>query len=184
MNWEASFIEKCRKWVKYESEKEATYLKWDKAVRARNEKRELAWKGYLKKMKRYLQVLEAANTEFLQESTKMTAYEFRLERMGWYNCDKFVNTPLVTFNGKVQDNEDVGMAYTRVHLVSVNANVHLTTVSEIDGTYRFDFPKNVPFEILAFRGKERGKQKFFGKKSQLEPVILKNDNLVMILSYL
>ena len=104
---------------------------------------------------------------------KMTPYEYRIKKLGWYNLDKYPNATPVTFKGKIVDEYGNPAAIARVHLYSKKAKMHMNYVCE-NGEYSFSFLKGMPFEVTAFFGdKTRGKIVLDGKSSRLPDLVLK-----------
>ena len=160
--FKAAFVETMRRklqliaWAK-------DYVKGkEKFLELKKGKLAAAWDNYNK--------LNQAWKEQNKELITPTFYEYQLGQTGWLNCDKFSSDKLVAFSGKVLNLKGGKINYARVHLVSEKERIHLQQVCE-SGNYKFDFPKDKPFKIMVFRGKETPKEmEFDGKKTNLSDI--------------
>lgn len=133
------------------------------------ERKELA---YIEKKLRYEQQKtaydNALNTYYQQlerrgikaPKSDVSAYEYTIMEVGWYNCDKFVNKLLVLLSGKILDENQAPASWSRVHLVSRTENVHLLSIANENGDYTFSYPKDLPFEIYTTRDGKEGRLAF------------------------
>ncbi len=92
-------------------------------------------------------------------------YSFRLNSMGWYNIDKLIQDDLISFTGKVMDDDGNPMVGSTVHMYSGERKVHVVQTST-DGTYTFKFLPNENFRIYAYRGQHAGKNSFRVKSGE------------------
>ena len=160
--FKTAFVEQMRRkfqmiaWAKNYVKNKEKFLEQKKSKLA------AAWDNY----NRLNQAWKNQNSEVLEP----TFYEYKLDKTGWLNCDKFQKEALVAFSGKVINAKGEKINYARVHLISEKERIHLQQVCE-SGSYKFDFPQNKPFKIMVFRGKETPKEvEFSGKQTNLSDV--------------
>lgn len=94
-----------------------------------------------------------------------TAYEYKIEQMGWFNCDKYREEELFNFKGTIVDADGKPVNWVRVHLLSEQEQIHVSTIVEEGGKFSFRFPKNMPFEIYASRKDAEVKKQYDGSSS-------------------
>ncbi|MCB9233876.1 MAG: carboxypeptidase regulatory-like domain-containing protein [Bacteroidia bacterium] len=84
-------------------------------------------------------------------------YAFRLNSLGWKNCDALVKEDLVAFSGKVVDDDGKAVGAAMVHLYCKERNIHVMTQTDFDGSYSFSFQPQTPFTLYAYQGDKVGK---------------------------
>lgn len=152
------YIENGRKWLKETAKKEANIEKKNALIRQAYERYETAYKEkYSKEIK---------------DMKKLSAYEFKINAMGWYNCDKFLKGELVDYKGKVIDEKGELATWVRIHLIAKEQRIHLKKIIKDKGeNFSFRLPKNTPFEIVVARG-NRVKRSFFdGNRTDLKEIL-------------
>lgn len=87
-------------------------------------------------------------------------YAYKLDALGWYNIDKVVKEELVTFTGRVVDENGNPIPGAQVHMYckDVDLKVHASTPAA-DGSYTLKFAKNRSFMLYAYEQGRLGKQK-------------------------
>ena len=158
MKWSAKYINDAKAWYAYNEKKLAAYAKIERRyARARRK--------YLKKMTDWI----AKNgVEGINSTAGVKSYEYFIDQMGWYNCDKFISQQLVTFRGTVQGESPK----VRVHLLSYQEMVHITNVSDDDGGFTFNFPQGIPFEVYATTSNAVFRKQFDGNNTDLKTLVL------------
>lgn len=139
MSWSTTFITACRNWLRYQEQKEAVLVEIERKYLAAKTRQAEAFKKY-----------EVANVRYLIKE-KPKFYRFQLSKMGWFNCDKFQPSELMTAQGEVRGLGGKPIPWARVHLISEVEQVHVTTTAGKDGRFSLSYIGNSPFEIHVFR---------------------------------
>ena len=154
MQWSAKYVEDVKKWYAYNEKRLLAYAKLER-------KYEQARRNYFTKMKAWINQNGLGNINSYKE---VKSYEYYIDQLGWYNCDKFVDEQLVAFSGTIEGES----RQVRVHLLSYKEMIHLTSVSDDKGGFTFEFPKGTPFEIFATGSNTSVRKQFDGNNTNLE----------------
>lgn len=80
-------------------------------------------------------------------------YNYRLQSLGWYNIDRLVKQELITFKGKLFDEDGDAAANASVHLYSKDPKlrVHIMTRTAEDGSFSMKFVPKQAFSLYCFK---------------------------------
>ncbi|MFN0204011.1 MAG: hypothetical protein ACKVTZ_21000 [Bacteroidia bacterium] len=153
-----AYIEKCKEWYNKTAQKELVIMQRNEMIRQAKA--------------RYLAAYKAYYSQEISEMKKISAYEYRINSLGWYNCDKFVKGDIGEFSGKIVDKNGNPATWVRIHLLAQTARIHLKTkIKDKPQGFSFRIPKNTPFEIIIARGKKVVKKEFSGKDLDLGEIV-------------
>jgi len=152
------YIENGKKWLKETEKREAAIVKKNALIRQAYQRYETAYKEkYAKEIK---------------DIKQLSAYEFKINTMGWYNCDKFLKGDLVEYKGRVVDEKGEAATWVRIHLIAKDQRIHLKKIIKEKGEdFSFKLPKNTPFEIVVARGSRIKRKYFDGKNTHLKEIL-------------
>ena len=102
--------------------------------------------------------------DFMAQNNYVKVYRLTLNGT-WYNLDKYINRPFMTYTGTVETPEQ----YIQVHLFSLKAKIHQHQIVPKGCQFTFRFLKNEPFTIIVHKsdGKTLKEKSFDGTKSDL-----------------
>ena len=158
MKWSAKYVDDVKAWYAFKEKQLSAYNKLERKYAKARQK-------YLKKMQEYI---DRNGLESINSTAEIKSYEYFIDQLGWYNCDKFMNDELVAFKGTVEG----AAANVRVHLLSYREKVHITNVSDEHGAFVFNFPKDIPFEIYAVASGASFRKQYDGSETNLKNLVL------------
>ena len=155
--YSVDYVSQLKKYVKVYEDDRNLMKKIEKSKKAWIKYREdlaIAQTKLGEKNERDKKKKEEAELKSAVQEQGVEYYNYKLNRLGWYNCDKYPSQQLISFSGKINQSEEKGKGYTQVHLLSKEEMIHLVYYSR-DGSYNFNFLPDKPFTIVAVKGKDQ-----------------------------
>lgn len=85
-------------------------------------------------------------------------YSYKIDSLGWYNIDKLVKEDIITFKGKVLDEDGDPIAGAHVHLYCKDADLKVhTSTTAADGSFELQFVPGRRFMLYAYEKGRLGK---------------------------
>lgn len=108
--------------------------------------------------------------KLLKGNLKSSFYITALDNMGWMNIDKFYNKEMTTITGNISKRSNPTQE-VQIHLLSSKELIHIKKTTR-NHKFTFQFPKNMPYELLIDDGNKVLRKKFDVKNENLEPIII------------